>query len=128
MSSSGITTIPGKHSVDQTVDKLKSILQAKNITLFALIDHSGEAAKAGITMPNTKLLIFGNPKAGTPAMLAAPSLAIDLPLKILIAEDSTGQTFISYNSIPFLVARHGISVDLLANLSVIEDLASAASR
>lgn len=128
MSSSGITTIPGKHSVDQTVDKLKSILQAKNITLFALIDHSGEAAKAGITMPNTKLLIFGNPKAGTPAMLAAPSLAIDLPLKILIAEDSTGQTSISYNSIPFLVARHGISVDLLANLSVIEDLASAASR
>lgn len=128
MSSSGITTIPGKHSVDQTVDKLKSILQAKNITLFALIDHSGEAAKAGITMPNTKLLIFGNPKAGTPAMLAAPSLAIDLPLKILIAEDSTGQTSISYNSIEFLSARHGISIGLLKNLSVIETLAAAAAQ
>lgn len=128
MSSSGIITIPSEHSVDQTVEKLKSILQAKNVTLFTVIDHSGEAAKAGMTMPNTKLLIFGNPKAGTPAMLVAPSLAIDLPLKLLVAEDRAGQTSISYNSTDFLSARHGISVDLLQSLSLIGDLASAASR
>ena len=125
--SNGIVSIPATHSVDETVKKITHILQSKSITLFALIDHSGEAAKAGLTMPNTKLLIFGNPKAGTPAMLSAPGLAIDLPLKILVAEDSTGRTSISYNSIQFLAERHGISVDILKNLSVIADLASAAA-
>ena len=125
--SNGLVSLTTAHSVDETVNKIIQILQSKNITLFAVIDHSGEAAKAGMTMPNTKLLIFGNPKAGTPAMLAAPSLAIDLPLKILIAEDSTGQTSISYNSFQFLSARHGISVDLLQNLSIIETLASTAA-
>src|SRR6266850_2598983 len=83
----GIIDIPGNHSVDETVEKLKGILQAKGVTLFALIDHSGEAEKVGMKMPRTKLLIFGNPKAGTPLMLAAPSIAIDLPLKILVWED-----------------------------------------
>ncbi len=78
----GIITIPSNHSVDQTVDKLKTILQSKGVTLFALIDHSGEAEKAGLKMRPTKLLVFGNPKSGTPLMLAAPSAAIDLPLKI----------------------------------------------
>lgn len=125
--SNGLVSLTTAHSVDETVNKIIQILQSKNITLFAVIDHSGEAAKAGMTMPNTKLLIFGNPKAGTPAMLAAPSLAIDLPLKILIAEDSTGQTSISYNSTQFLSARHGISVNLLQNLSIIETLASTAA-
>jgi putative membrane protein len=79
----GIIDTPSNHSVDQTVEKLKGILQAKGVALFALVDHSGEAAKVGMKMPPTKLLIFGNPKAGTPLMLAAPSIAIDLPLKIL---------------------------------------------
>jgi uncharacterized protein (DUF302 family) len=83
----GIVTIPSKHSVDETVDRLKNILQSKQITLFALIDHSGEAAKVGMKMPPTKLLIFGNPKGGTPLMLAAPSTALDLPLKILVSEE-----------------------------------------
>src|SRR6204780_449221 len=80
----GIVKIPSHHSVDETVDKLKTILQSKGVTLFALIDHSGEAEKAGLKMPSTKLLIFGSPKAGTPVMLAAPSIAIDLPLKVLV--------------------------------------------
>ncbi len=128
MNNSGIITIPSNHSVDETVDKLKSILQAKNITLFALIDHSGEAAKAGIPMPNTKLLIFGNPKAGTPAMLAAPSLAIDLPLKILVAEDAAGKTSVSYSSIEFLAERHKLSPDLLKSLFVVEALGAAAAQ
>ena len=83
----GIVKLPGRHSVDETVDKLKTVLKSKGVTLFALVDHSGEAEKAGMKMPPTKLLIFGNPKGGTPLMLAAPSAALDLPLKILVAED-----------------------------------------
>src|SRR5271169_6246522 len=93
----GIARIPSNHSVEQTVEKLKTILQAKGVTLFALVDHSGEAEKVGMTMLPTKLFIFGSPKAGTPLMLAAPSIAIDLPLKILVAEDSQGKVWISYN-------------------------------
>src|SRR5215469_17747710 len=80
----GIIDVPSKHSVDETVDRVKNLLQSKGIPLFCLIDHSGEAAKVGLKMPPTKLLIFGSPKAGTPLMLAAPSIAIDLPLKILV--------------------------------------------
>jgi uncharacterized protein (DUF302 family) len=83
----GIIDQPSNFSVDQSVERLKAVLQSKGIALFALIDHSGEAEKAGMKMPPTKLLIFGNPKAGTPLMLAAPSVAIDLPLKILVWED-----------------------------------------
>jgi uncharacterized protein (DUF302 family) len=85
---SGLINIPSNHSVDEIVEKLKAILQSKGITLFALIDHSGEAANVGMKMHPTMLLVFGNPKAGTPVMLAAPSSAIDLPLKILIWEDA----------------------------------------
>src|SRR5215469_1656690 len=84
----GIVTKPSNHSVDETVTKLKGMLQAKGVELFVVIDHSGEAAKVGLKMPNTKLLVFGNPKGGTPLMLASPSIAIDLPLKILVAEDT----------------------------------------
>ena len=124
----GIVTIPSNHSVDETVARLKSILQAKSITLFALIDHSGEAAKVGIKMPNTKLLIFGNPKGGTPLMLAAPSTAIDLPLKILVAEDSQGKVWVSYNSPEYLKERHGLPQDLLPNIAVVETLAAKAAE
>lgn len=124
---SGLVSIRAARSVEETVVKLKHILQSKGITLFAIVDHSGEAAKAGMTMPDTKLLIFGNAKAGTPLMLAAPSVAIDLPLKVLVAEDTGGQTSISYNSIQYLAERHGISPDLLKSLSVIEKLAAEAA-
>jgi uncharacterized protein (DUF302 family) len=88
---SGITHVATNQSVDATVEKLTAILQSSGITLFALIDHSGEAAKAGLKMPPTRLLIFGSPIAGTALMLAAPSAAIDLPLKILIGEDPQGK-------------------------------------
>ena len=127
MSSNGIIQIPGTHSVDETVEKLKQILTAKGVTLFALVDHSDEAAKAGLQMPNTKLLIFGSPNAGTPVMLAAPSIAIDLPLKILVAEDEAGQVWISYNSPQYLAERHGVPAELMKNLAVIEALANAAA-
>jgi uncharacterized membrane protein YidH (DUF202 family)/uncharacterized protein (DUF302 family) len=127
-SDNGITDIPSNHSVDEIVDKLKNILSAKGVALFALIDHSGEAEKIGMKMPNTKLLIFGSPRAGTPVMLAAPSIAIDLPLKILISEDATGKARLSYNSPQYLKDRHNLPADLLQNIAVIEALASAAAQ
>ncbi len=120
---SGIINKPSNHSVDETVEKLKHILQAKGVSLFALIDHSGEAQKVGIKMRPTKLLIFGSPKAGTPMMLAAPSSALDLPLKILIWEDIQGKVWVSYNSPEYLRERHGIPQELLQNIAVVETLA-----
>jgi len=92
------------------------------------VDHSGEAEKAGLKMPDTKLLIFGNPKSGTPLMLASPSIALDLPLKILVAEDATGKVWISYNSPAYLQQRHNLPADLLSNIAVIEALAANAAQ
>jgi uncharacterized protein (DUF302 family) len=122
----GIVDKPSKHSVDETVTRLKGILQAKGVTLFALVDHSGEAEKAGMKMRPTKLLIFGNPKAGTPVMLAAPHSAIDLPLKILVWEDADRNVWVSYNSVAYLQERYGLPAELLANIAVVETLAQQA--
>jgi uncharacterized protein (DUF302 family) len=116
-SGKGIIDTPSNHSVDQTVEKLKQILQAKGVTLFALVDHSGEAEKVEMKMRPTKLLIFGSPKAGTPLMQAAPSVAIDLPLKLLVWEDEKGKAWISYNSPEYLKERHGLPQDLLQNIA-----------
>ncbi len=124
----GIIHKLSNHSVDSTLDHLKTILQNKGVTLFALIDHSGEAAKAGMQMRPTKLLIFGSPKAGTPLMLAAPSIAIDLPLKILVWEDVSGKTWVSYNAPAYLQQRHGFPQDLLQNIAVVETLAAKAAE
>ena len=124
----GLIDIPSNHSVDETVTKLEGILQAKGITLFALVDHSGEAAKAGMKIRPTKLLIFGNPRAGTPVMLAAPSSAIDLPLKILVWEDDQEKVWITYNSPTYLQTRHNLPADLLQNIAVIEPLAKTAAQ
>jgi uncharacterized protein (DUF302 family) len=124
----GIVDVPSNHSVDQTVDKLKGILQSKGITLFIVVDHSGEAAKVGMKMPPTKLLIFGNPKGGTPLMLAAPSIALDLPLKILVWEDSQGKVWLSYNSPEYLKERHDLPQDLVKNITVVEALAANAAE
>jgi uncharacterized protein (DUF302 family)/uncharacterized membrane protein YidH (DUF202 family) len=124
----GIVDTPSHHSVEQTVDRLKNILQSKGVTLFALVDHSGEAEKVGMKMRPTKLLIFGSPKAGTPLMLASPSIAIDLPLKILVWEDSAGKVWVSYNSPEYLKERHSLPPELLANIAVVETLASKAAE
>jgi uncharacterized protein (DUF302 family) len=124
----GIINTPSRHSVDATVEKLTSALQARGITLFALIDHSGEAERVGLTMRPTKLLIFGNPKAGTPVMVAAPSSAIDLPLKMLVWEDGRGDVWISYNSPEYLQVRHGLPQELLANFAVTGALATVAGE
>ena len=127
-SENGIVTIPSHQSVDQTVQKMEGILQAKGVKLFALIDHSGEAEKAGMPMRPTKLLIFGNPKAGTPLMIASPSIAIDLPLKVLVWEGANGKVWISYNAPAYLQARHGLPPDLMQNIAVVEALATKAAE
>jgi len=126
MSANGIVDTLSNHSVDQTVERLKGILLSKGVTLFALIDHSGEAEKIGMKMLPTKLLIFGSPKGGTPLMLAAPSSAIDLPLKILVWEDANQKVWISYNSLAYLKERHGLAEELLLNIAVVEKLAAQA--
>jgi uncharacterized protein (DUF302 family) len=124
----GIACQKSNHSVDDTVEKLKSILQAKGVTVFAVIDHSGEAQKAGLTMRPTKLVIFGNPKGGTPLMVASPSVAIDLPMKILIYEDADATVQVCYNTPAYLQQRHNVPQDLLQNISVVEALAAKAAE
>jgi len=124
----GIVDVPSNHSVDETVERVKSILESKGVTLFALIDHSGEAEKVRMKMPPTKLVIFGSPKAGTPLMLAAPSIAIDLPLKILVWEDSQGKVWLSYNSPEYLKERHDLPDNLVQNIAVVATLAEKAGE
>jgi uncharacterized protein (DUF302 family) len=126
-SANGIVTKSANCTVEEAVSKIKSLLVIRGITLFAVIDHSGEAEAVGMKMPDTKLVIFGNPKGGTPLMLASPSVAIDLPLKLLVAEDADGRCSISYNSPQYLQKRHGMSNDLIENIAVIEALAAEAA-
>jgi uncharacterized protein (DUF302 family) len=113
----GLIRIPSRYSVDETVQRLQSTFAAKGLQVFALVDHSGEAAKVGLEMRPTKLLIFGSPKGGTPLMVAAPSLAIDLPMKALVAEDETGKGWLTYNDPEYLKQRHGVPEDLIKNLA-----------
>ena len=124
----GLINLESHHSTDETVERLKAILDSKGVTLFALVDHSGEAEKVSMKMPPTKLLIFGSPKAGTPLMLAAPSIAIDLPLKILVWEDTSGKVWISWNSPEYLRDRHNLPEELLKNIAVVGALANKAAE
>jgi len=124
----GLTRVESKHSVDATVSRLEEFLAAKNVKVFAVIDHSGEAAKVGMEMHPTKVVIFGAPKAGTPLMLAAPSVAIDLPLKALVAEDDVGKVWITWNESAYLRARHGFPSELLANIEPVAGLLRKAAE
>lgn len=124
----GLKSVRSNHSVNETVAKIEAALQEKQIKLFANVDHSGEAAQAGFTMRPTKLLIFGNPRGGTPLMLAAPSTAIDLPLKLLVWEDANGTAWVSYNTPEYLRSRHNFPEELLANIAVIEVLAATVAN
>ena len=119
---SGIMDVPSRYSVPETLARLQSILKEKGLKLFALIDHSGEAEKAGLKMRPTQLLIFGSPKAGTPLMVAAPRLAIDLPLKALAWEDEQGKVWLSYNTPEYLQQRHGFPPDLMPKIAGIAAL------
>jgi len=118
----GIIDVPSPYSVPDTLKRLEDIARAKELTIFARVDHSGEAEKAGLKMRPTQLLIFGSPKAGTPLMIAAPSLAIDLPLKALAWEDAQGKVWLSYNSPEYLRDRHGVPEDLMKNIAGVEAL------
>jgi uncharacterized protein (DUF302 family) len=113
----GIISKPSKYSVPETLHRLETILTAKGINIFALVDHSGEAEKAGLKMPPTQLLIFGNPKGGTPVMLAAPTAAIDLPWKALAWQDTSGQVWLSYNDAAYIQRRYGLSADVMKPLA-----------
>ena len=124
----GIKTCTSRYSVDETVSRIEALLKEKGVKLFTIVDHSGEAAAAGIEMHPTKLLIFGNPKAGTPIMLAAPSAALDLPLKILVAEGADGKVLLSWNDPEWLQQRHGFSHELTANLAAAGMLAAKAAQ
>jgi uncharacterized protein (DUF302 family) len=113
----GLVRIASRYSVEETVQRLQSTFAAKGLQMFALIDHSGEAAKVGLKMRPTKVLIFGSPKGGTPLMVASPSLAIDLPMKALVAEDESGKVWLTYNSPDYLKERHNVPEDLIKNLA-----------
>ncbi len=113
----GLVQIPSHYSVDESIRRLQSAFEEKMLKVFAVIDHSGEAEKVGLTMRPTKVLIFGNPKGGTPLMVAAPSLAIDLPLKALVAEGPDGKVSVTYNSADYLQHRHGVPAELIRNLA-----------
>jgi uncharacterized protein (DUF302 family) len=124
----GIKTCTSRYSVDETVSRIEALLKEKGVKLFTIVDHSGEAAAAGIEMHPTKLLIFGNPKAGTPIMLVAPSAALDLPLKILVAEGADGKVLLSWNDPEWLQQRHGFSQELTSNLAAAGMLAAKAAQ
>ena len=115
-------------SVPETIRRLHGLAKSKGLTVFAHIDFSSDAAKAGLQMRPTQLLIFGNPKSGTPLMLASPSIALDLPLKILVWQDNQGTVWLSYNSPEYLMERYGLSEDLLPNIAVVEALATKAGE
>ena len=124
----GIRSLTARHTVDELVERLTALLAEKNIKLFAIVDHAAEAATVGLHMPSTKLLIFGSPKAGTPVMLSAPSTALDLPLKILLAQEADGTTLVSWNDATWLQQRHDFAPALIANLAAVEALAHKAAE
>lgn len=113
----GLIRIASSYSVSDTLKRLQTLLESKGLKIFAIIDHSGEAAKVGLEMHPTQVLLFGSPKAGTPVMVAAPSVAIDLPLKALVSEDDEGKVWVTYNDPEYLAKRHDIPADLVKNLA-----------
>lgn len=124
----GLIHLSSPHSVSETLARLGTIVQAKGLTILARIDHSGDAARAGLSMRPTQLLIFGNPKSGTPLMVASPSVAIDLPLKALIWQDADAKVWLSYNSPNYLKQRHALPDNLMQNIAGIGPMCAEAVR
>lgn len=117
IASRGMVQVSSKYGFTETVERVIAAFTEKGLKIFAVIDHSGEAEEAGLKMRLTRVVIFGSPKAGTPLMEAAPSLAIDLPLKALVAEDASGKTSVTYNDPDYLQQRHGVPAELIKNLA-----------
>jgi uncharacterized protein (DUF302 family) len=124
----GLVHLESPCTVTETLTRLERLVRSKGLTVLARIDHSGDAARVGLEMRATELLIFGNPKAGTPLMIASPTVAIDLPLKALAWEDADGKVWLSYNSSGYLAERHSIPSDLLQNIAGIRALCEEAVR
>ena len=118
----GVVTKPSSFTIAETLERLENVIRSKGLTIFALIDHSGEAERIGLRMQDAKLLIFGSPKAGTPLMIASPLLALDLPLKALVWKDKEGRIRVSYNSVPYLTDRYNLPVELTKNIAGIDAL------
>jgi len=127
-SKNGIIQAVSGYSFDETIERLRSIIVEHGLTIFAMIDFSGDASRVGLDMKPTRLFIFGNPKAGTPLMVVAPTLAIDFPLKTLVAEDENGKVIMSYNSIDYLKERHNIPEALLKNVTGIVSIVDSVSK
>lgn len=119
----GIAHRRSPHSAGETVARLSEAVRAAGATVFAVIDQSGEAGRVGLSLRDTKLLIFGSPRAGTPVMAAAPLAALDLPLKILVWADDSGIVWMTYADPGWLAARHGLTGQLAAPLSAVARLA-----
>jgi uncharacterized protein (DUF302 family) len=122
----GVVSKPSKYTVAETLQRLENVIQSKGLTVFARIDHSGEAERVGLRMQDAKLLIFGSPKAGTPLMIASPLLALDLPLKALVWKDKEGRVLVSYNSVAYLTNRYNLPVELTKNIAGIDALIEGA--
>jgi len=127
-SENGMVHVPSKYSVEETCQRLESLVKSRGLTVFALIDFSGDAARVGLRMRTTQLLIFGNPKSGTPLMIASPSIALDLPLKALAWEDAQGKVWLSYNAAEYLKERHRLRDELLKNISGVGALIESVAR
>jgi uncharacterized protein (DUF302 family) len=127
-SDNGVANVASNHPASETIDRLEALVKSNGLKVFARIDFSGDAAEAGLAMPPTQMLIFGNPKAGTPLMLAAPSVAIDLPLKAVAWQDGDGRVWLSYNAPEYLKRRHGLLETLLPNIAGIKPLVEQAAR
>jgi len=124
----GIVTVASAQAGAATAERLATLIQERGLTLFARIDFSGDAARAGLTMPFSQMLIFGNPKAGTPLMQFAPTAALDLPLKVLVWDDADGRTYLSFNSPDYLRQRHGLPDELVKPVSGVAALVDAAAH
>jgi uncharacterized protein (DUF302 family) len=127
-SDNGVVTVPSAQGALASADRLEALLRERGLTIFARIDFSGDAARAGLSLPPSQLVVFGNPKAGTPLMQTAPTVALDLPLKVLAWEDADGRCWLSYNATDYLRARHGLDADAMQPVSGVPALVAAAAR
>src|SRR5215831_20264274 len=118
----GIVSRPSPFAVEQTLERLKAVIGSHNLTLFAQIDHSDLARRVGLTMQEAHVLIFGNPKGGTPLMIASPLLALDLPLKVLVWQSQDAQVWVSTTSVAYLSERYSIPQDLIGNIAGVDAL------